>query len=396
MTKSLTIIGSGIIGSAIAYELSCVLNDQIIVIEKDSTLYGDKQSTRNSGVFHAGIYYDARLTPLKANLCVKGNQLAYQFCDEFGVSYAKTGKIVVVSKKRQLPYLEDLLRISKENGVEHQTLTPDDIKKHEPNVSGIAGAYFPSSGIVEPVQYLKTLQRLSKSNGVIFLPGNKVIKIQPKGSVFDIVVELNGKYESFESNRVINAGGLYSDTIAKMVNPDFAYELLPLKAEAVCFNISRENINTRHNVYPVPHGFFLNGKSADIEFDEFYKLYENKKIKKTTGVHLTPTLEKQKRNFTLGNIITVGPLISRTGIKDDYNPEVPIDSFHERIKKFFPHIKRSDLVPYQVGILAKLKDHEDFLIQPDNKYENFINLVGIDSPGLTSSLAIAKYVKNMI
>ncbi len=157
----ITIVGAGVVGCAISYELSKICSGNIVVIEKNPQINGENQSSRNSGVIHAGIFYPKDISCLKAKLCVEGNKLIYDFCDKYKVLCKKTGKIVVATNELEIDYLNDVFRIANENGVENvEFLSENDIKKFEPNVFGIAGLYIPSSGIVEATQLVNKLYQL--------------------------------------------------------------------------------------------------------------------------------------------------------------------------------------------------------------------------------------------
>ena len=152
------------------------------------------------------------------------------------------------------------------------------------------------------------------------------------------------------------------------------------------------------NVYPTPYGFYNDtGERAEVPFDEFQKLLKEGKISKTVGVHLTPTFDLVNGENVIGNTVTLGPTSTVGKGKEDYGSDLhPEELYFRRVKDFFPNLKLEDISLHQAGIRAKLKDHYDFVVERDEKYPNCINLVGIDSPGLTSSLAIAKYVKEMM
>ena len=136
----ITIIGAGVIGCAIAYQLSKKYAE-IIVIEKNPKVTSENQSSRNSGVIHAGIYYPKDVSKLKSELCIKGNKMLYDFCREFEVAHQQTGKLVVAVEQWELPYLDDTLRIAVENNVPGAKLiSREETQKLEPNVACINAA----------------------------------------------------------------------------------------------------------------------------------------------------------------------------------------------------------------------------------------------------------------
>ena len=397
----ITIIGGGAVGCAIAYELSNRLDDKIFLLERNSKIRGENQSSRNSGVVHAGIYYRKDTEPLKARFCVEGNRRLYEFCEEHRVPHKKTGKLVVATNPREEEYLDDVLAVSLDNGVPGvKRISGEKARSMEPNVNATSAIYVPTSGIIEPIEYVSRLHHLAKTNGVSFITGNEVINITPKGNSFEVTTKSGRNIDTFETKVLINAAGLYSDEIARMVNPDSPYEMDSVRGEAAKFyKTKRASISmNRMNVYPAPHGFWnKGGEKADVSFEEFQKLLEEGKITKTVGVHLTPTFDIENGEYVIGKTVTIGPTPTVGIGKEDYSSNLhPEEYYLQRVKGFFPSLELDDIVLHQVGISAKLKNQCDFVVERDPKHPNCINVVGINSPGLTASLAIANYVRELL
>ncbi|HEX7561088.1 MAG TPA: FAD-dependent oxidoreductase, partial [Candidatus Humimicrobiaceae bacterium] len=243
----ITIIGAGAVGCAIANEISGAVDGEIVVIEKNSQINGENQSSRNSGVIHAGIYYPDDIGPLKARLCVEGNSLLYEFCRANSVPFAKCGKLVVATNELEEEYLEDVRRISEKNEVPGvELIDKSRIKKLEPNISGKSALYVPTSGIIEATSFVNTLYRQAESKGVIFLTGNKVTGIMPDGTGerFELSLESINQTEKFMTRILINSAGIFSDEIAKLLNPESPYIIDPIKGESAKFySFKRNNIN---------------------------------------------------------------------------------------------------------------------------------------------------------
>lgn len=399
------IIGSGVVGTAIAKELSGRFGDEVFVFERNPTLHNDNQSTRNSGVIHAGIYYSKATQPNKARFCVEGNSMLYDFCKKHNVPHENTGKLLVATNPREAQYLDDVLKTATENGVPVKMIDASEAKKMEPDVHCTQALYVPTSGIVDPFILIGALYHLASKNGANFAADRKIVGIKPFKNRFIVSMQRSSMYndEEFEAENLINCAGLYSDEIAKMVNPDSPFVMNPTKGQAVKF-YKKPNLGNRMNVYPAPHGFYVSNKQkADIPFDEFQQLLKKGVVKKTVGVHLTPTFDLVDNNYVIGSTVTIGPLLSPAKHKEDYAFDADVSKFYERVKAFFQNIKLEDLSPHQAGILAQimkqegseLKPYNDFVIERDQKHPNCVNLIGIDSPGLTSSLAIAKYMSSM-
>lgn len=395
----ITIVGAGVVGCAIAYQLSKKY-DGIFVFEKNIKVTAENQSSRNSGVIHAGVYYPRDLGKIKGEMCVKGNKKLYDFCTEFDVPHAQTGKIIIAVNEREIEYLEDTVKIAKENNVPGaKIISAADVKKLEPNVECIKAAHFPTSGIVEATQLVHRLYGLANRQGAFFLNNTEVIGINPKKGYFEITTKSGNQVEIFESDRVINSAGLYSDKVARMINPESPFDILPIRGEAAKFyKTKRDNIfHAGLNVYPTPCPIYPNGEKADIPFFEFKKLFAEKKIVKTVGVHLTPTFDVVDNEYQIGSTVTIGPASKRAADREDYSHNLyPPKYFLDAVKPFFPPLKLEDISLHQTGIQAKLVQQYDWVIKRDEKYPNFIQLIGIDSPGLTGCLAVAEYVESLL
>jgi glycerol-3-phosphate dehydrogenase len=230
--------------------------------------------------------------------------------------------------------------------------------------------------------------------------GREVTGIEPVRGGFSMTVASKGNTETFDAGMVINSAGLYSDEVARMVDPEFPHEIIPFRGEAAKFYKSRrpEIYHRGMNVYPTPFPVYLDGKIArDIPIQEFHRLFSQGKMLKTVGVHLSPTFSLEKNRYVVGDTVTIGPLQKRVGSKDDYSKDLfPEEKFLEDIKPIFPGLRLADISLHQAGIQAKIKGHYDFVIEKCRKHPAFVTLAGIDSPGLTASLAIAKYVKELI
>ncbi len=407
----IAIIGGGIVGNSLAFELSKRKDLSICLIEQNASIKGENQSSRPSGVIHAGIYYPYKTEPLKSKLCVEGAQMLYAFCAQHGVPAAKTGKLVVATDDREEEYLDDLLIRSRENGVAIEKISGVKVKEMEPNVNAQCALHVPDSGIVEPTALLDKLHHLSQEQGVMCLTSTKVVTIDPLEEGFEILTEtLQGEKESFTTKNLLNAAGLFADDVAKLFNSDFPYTIQSVRGESAKFykNI-RPELTTSMNVYPTPCGYYNEtGEKAVVSFAEFKKLMDEKKITRTVGVHLTPTFDLTEvqssegatsfsRSYYVGNTVTIGPTKTVGLGKEDYASALKEEQIYlDSIKAFFPHLNLEDISLHQTGIMAVPEGNKDFIIERDEKFPNAIHFI-IDSPGLTAGLAIAKHVsKNML
>jgi len=414
---NVTIVGAGAVGHALAYELSKTLDDIVVVDPHPNVHKMDEltvQTTHNSGVIHAGIYYDRADRPFKANLCPRGNAKLYAFCQEHDVPHRKTGKLVVATEAWQLEYLADVKRVADENGVPgvEWLHTEDEIRRFEPNVQGIAALHVPTSGIIDPVEYLKKLHNLSDSTGrVSFVYGSRVTDIHPVSSGFQVTTHTQGQgQETFETRFLINAAGLHADEVMKMLDAESPHSIRPTPGESAKFYRKRDGIEmTGMNVYPAPYVHDPNGEVLSIPLSEARERVKAGEAFYTLGVHLTPTLGDEKGGYTkdpegaylLDKTVTVGPAKNKYSdtkdpelLKGDYQSLQRQPSYyHQRVHSFFPGLEEKDVELHQVGVMATIKGYPDWVITSDRNHPACVHLVGIDSPGLTGSLAIAEHVK---
>ncbi len=409
----ITIVGGGIVGCAIAYALSKQY-DKVLLIEKNPPrkidipeFIGDNQTSRNAGVIHAGIYYPYLTMPLRAKLCVKGNQMMYDFCEEFSLPHKKVGKLLVATDEYSEMMLQEQYEIASYNGVPGiRFLTPEEVRNFEPNVYCTKALYSPSTGIVDPVRVTHKLSILAnREYGTITIGGNEVVAIKPISNRFEVTAKNVKTKESFtfETKYMVNSAGLFSDEVARMANPDSPYKIKPLKLECATFNRTRRpGLEIKMNIYPAP--YYIRKADGKIikPIDKEINRELGKTILKTVGAHLTPEIMS---DGTFSPEATISPVSAGSCLPEDYKNSLNLEVFLNRVKTFFPNLTLEDLaktddptleVGHRVGIAADLENHTDFVIAPDQKYPQLINLLGIGSPGMTSSLAIAEYVEELL
>ncbi|PKN01763.1 MAG: hypothetical protein CVU77_02150 [Elusimicrobia bacterium HGW-Elusimicrobia-1] len=373
-----TIIGGGVVGLAIARELSLNGVDGVYLFEKNPYL-GDEQSGRNSCVLHAGVYYSPG--SLKAKLCVQGNAMLYAFCDEHGVACFNTSKIIVAVDEAKDRMIDTYVERCAANGVKGvKKISSKEIIEIEPNVRALSALLVPSTGVLDVPEYVKTLARLASDAGAGIIKDTKVTGIEPRGDGFVVRTrDSRGAEDEFETDRIINSAGLYADEIAALVNPSNSWRIAPLRGEYYRYDSSsRKEVGLNGTcVYQVQEPYELDGK-----------LYFG------IGIHLTPTLDvAEGGSRKIGRYVSVGPTSIPVTDKHDYETgRKAAGFFYEDVKRFFPNLRVEDLQMDYAGNRAKLKGYDDFVIRRDEKYPACAHLVGIDSPGLTSSLAIARYV----
>ncbi len=356
----IAIIGGGVVGTAIARELSKYsINTVLLEMESD---VGQGASNSNSGVVHAG--FTAPVGSLKADVCMYGNSHFEELCADLDVPYKKVGKLVVAVDKKQVAELYNLQYIGSKNGAELNIVGEDFIKKMEANIDGKAAMYSPNSAITSPYELTIALAENAFQNGVEIKLNTKVLGINKINGKF--LIKTNQK--NIRADYVINSAGLYSDDIASFSGED-RYKIYPCRGEYYVLDKNSSSLLS-HLVYPVP--------------PENAGGY---------GIHLTPTVD--------GNIL-IGPSNEYIDCVD--NKATTKDVMEQLIKEardFLPKISQDMVIRSYSGIRSKIVPPEiggftDFVIEKSPRYDNFINLIGIESPGLTSAPGIAKYVVEMI
>jgi L-2-hydroxyglutarate oxidase LhgO len=358
------IVGAGIVGLALAERLSRSYQD-ILVVEKESS-FGQHCSSRNSEVIHSGVYYPQNT--LKTRLCVRGNVMLYDFLKRHEIPHRQCGKIIVATEEGEIPILESLLENGKENGVSGlELLSADDVQKMEPVCRSCGGLWIPTTGIMDTHGVMKKLEFLARENGVMISYSNEVTDIARQKQEY--AVSFKGGEVGVLARVVINSTGLWSESLSSLAGIDsvnYGYRLHWSKGEY--YKTSRYK-DLEHLIYPVP-----NPKGSSL------------------GIHTVINLNGE---LSFGpNAFYVDTL--DYGVDDSYH-----DEFFNSIKTYMD-IDFDDVWPDSSGIRPKLQgpgeEERDFIIsdEKDKGYPNFINLIGIESPGLTCCLSIAEYVETLI
>ena len=353
------IVGGGVIGSAIAWELSKYKLD-VVVFEMGSDV-ASGASKANSGVVHSGI--NSPPSSLKARFCVEGNKMFQALADELGFPLQWVGKYVIAKNKEEVGELKRLKKIGIDNGVSGLEIK-NRSEVNEPNVSCFAALWVPTAGITPPYEFTIALAEKAAVNNVKFLLGTIVKDIEKHKDGF-LIKTNNGE---FHSKLLVNAAGLNCRNIVSMLEePDF--QVYPCRGEYLVLDKKYSSL-VNSMIYPVP-------------VNELGVL----------GIHITPTIE--------GNIL-LGP--SAEFIDDAENKKTTremMKSLLNEAKEIIPTIPDKAVINAYSGIRCKLASPEeggwaDYRIEESKQTPGFISLLGIESPGLTGAPAIAKEVARMI
>jgi len=362
---NILIIGGGVIGCAIAEVLSRDWQD-VFLVEQFPKL-GMATSTRNSGVIHSGIYYPTN--SLKARHCVAGNILTREFCEKHNVPHRTTGKLVVAKDAHEEAGLLALKKKGEDNGVEGlRLLDSAGIRAREPHVRGYIALDVPSTGICSAEELVHAFARIAEAHGTHIVKHAEVTALRPKSDKVEVEIRIGDdeifETETIEARCVINAAGLYADEVAQLLGPR-PWKIYPVRGE-YCELRGPQTDLIRNLVYPMPHHDGL-----------------------SLGVHFTKTL---------WNTVLLGPTAKYVDSKDNYERDrLPISEFADDAKTLVPEIEAKDLQLAYSGIRPKLvapgqSGIADFVIERDREVPQVIQLVGIESPGLTASTSIALHV----
>lgn len=362
------VIGAGVIGLAIAREIA-KHGLETIILEREKS-FGTITSSRNSEVIHAGIYYPTN--SLKTQLCIKGNNLLYQYCKVNHIATKKCGKLIVATDTNQLPDLKKIYSQAISNGVKNLSIiNAKDAYSLEPNLNCISAIYSESTGIIDSHNFmLSLLGEFERSGGHIvyqspFLSANFI-----GDQKFDVCIGGNSNTK-IRTRYLINCAGLNAPRIAELIDRMPKYKIPKAYfAKGNYFSLTGKS-PFRRLIYPIPQPGGL-------------------------GIHLT---------IDMNDSAKFGPDVQWLDIESEDQINYQVDSdrsnkFYASIRQYWPDLKEGALVPNYSGVRPKirLEGFADFIFQTkvDHSLDGLINLYGFESPGLTSSLAIAEYVKNLI
>ncbi|MAH83264.1 MAG: FAD-dependent oxidoreductase [Rhodospirillaceae bacterium TMED8] len=360
------VVGAGCVGLAAAQRLA-QSGREVVLLEKSAGI-GTGISSRNSEVIHAGIYYPKN--SLKAQLCVRGKDLLYDFCKKNAVEYQRIGKMIVATTEGEIPSLQEIGKRARANGVQDlEWVEGARLKNLEPNVRAVAAWFSPSTGIFNSHSYMLSLQGKLEANGgmIAFFSPVKSGEVTNRG----IVIETGGETPTTLScDILINAAGLGAQDLSQSILGVPPASIPPLYfARGNYFTLTGKN-PFNHLVYPVP-------------------------VPGGLGTH---------SSIDLGGQVKFGPDVEWvTNVEYTVDPERR-KKFYTDIRRYWPDLEDDALQPGYAGIRPKLsgpkssKYGSDFVIQgPDlHGVKGMVNLYGIESPGLTSSLAIAEEIIKML
>lgn len=349
------VIGAGVVGAACAHALT-EAGSSVLVLDREAGP-GHGTTSRNSGVIHASIYYPKG--SLKNLLCLRGQALLYEWCKAHRVPHEKCGKVITAFDESEVPLLEKLFASAKDCGArELELIDGKRMRELEPASLGVAAIWSPTTGIVDGEAMTKSLLAASANSAADFDVIYKADVVAIAREPDHWVVETTRG--PLHTSGVINSAGLFADEIAQMAGAGI-YKIHPCR------------------------GDYFKLKSAH----KFQRLVYPLKKPGAAGLGIHVTID-------LAGGVRLGPDTEYVESKSDFSPrEDKLEKFHSSASKLIPGLRKEDLFYDMVGIRPKLRaphesEEKDFVISEDAP--RFINLVGIESPGLTASLAIAEKV----
>lgn len=376
-STDVVVIGAGVVGLAIAACLSENGRDVLLLEKHDS--FGRETSSRNSEVIHAGLQY----TPgsLKARLCVEGNRLLYEICGRAGVPHQRIGKLVIAVEDQEEPGLHALRATAEQNGVQGMRVVGHaEVERMEPHLRAPAALYIPSTGIIDAHSLMAYFAQRAREHGAEIVYRTEVCGIERLSDGY-LVDGIDAARERFavRSTVIVNAAGIWADHIASLAGIDIdaaGYRQHFCKGDYFGVAPRRTGLISRL-VYP------LAATGAEHV---------------GTRIHLTLDLTGRMR---------LGP--DAEWLADDWRmaPQHAVngakrDLFWRSAHRYLPWLEPDDIVPEGAGVRPRVfgpgEPQRDFIIahETDRGLPGFVNLIGIESPGLTSSPAIARYVSELL
>jgi len=360
-TVDVVVIGAGVIGLAVARELA-LAGREVIVLERNRRI-GEETSSRNSEVIHAGIYYPKN--SLKAQLCVRGKELLYSYCEEKSIPHRRCGKVIVALAEDQHETLDSIQARALGNGVEDlEMLSGADVSALEPAVQCTSGLLSPSTGIIDGHNLMIALQGdLENAGGSVGIL-SELIGCSLDGDCFRLRVRSGEDFVDLRARCLINAAGLEASRIAGRITGLEPGHIPKTQYAKGNYFVYQGKHPFRHLVYPVPEPGGL-------------------------GIHVTLDLSGQAR---------FGPDVEWIEAPEYSVDANRVDRFFDAIKGYWPAVTRDALAPGYAGVRPKLvgpgDPPGDFVVQGPGVHgiPGLVNLFGIESPGLTSCLAIAERV----
>ena len=364
----------------------------IALVEKEPHL-ATHQTGHNSGVIHSGIYY--RPDSLKAKLCVEGAHQLVQFAKSNDIRYEICGKVIVATREEELPWLKTLWERGLSNGVTGlELINSAQIKEFEPHANGLSGIYSPNTGIIDYQVVTHAMAKSFINNGGRLALSTRVIGIKMGQEGFSLITASG----NIQTRYLVNCGGLYSDTITRMMGIEPHLRIVPFRGEY--YEIRKENNRiVRNLLYPVPNpqipflgmhftrtinGILEVGPNAVLAFAREGYRKTSFSLRETMGMFKYTGFWKMAKRYW------------KTGLSEFYR-SVNKRAFLRTVKRLIPDTCEEDLITGLTGVRAQCVDNNGLLVDDFRIVEgpNSIHVLNVPSPAATASLKIAEHIVNL-
>lgn len=392
------VVGGGIVGLATAKALlERHPGASLILLEKEEAL-ARHQTGHNSGVIHAGVYY--KPGSLKARLCTEGARRTREFCDEQGIAYRDTGKLIVATNDAEVERMGALHERATANGLSLEHLDAAELHRREPNVTGVAALFSPTSGIVDYTQVCMAMARILTAEGAQIRLGARVTGITE--SLSEVRIDIgasDGSPEPVYARQLVVCGGIQADRLARLAGMDVDFQMVPFRGEYYRLPAAKNDV-VDTLIYPVP--------DPSMPF---------------LGVHLTPMMDGgvtvgpnavlswsregyPKLSLNVADTVQFARFpgfwrlakgLARTGVVEQWN-SLYKPGYLDLVRKYCPSVQVSDLLPEPAGIRAQAIRRDgtmvdDFLIYES---ERMLHVCNAPSPAATSALPIGDLIADKV
>jgi len=392
-TYDIAIIGGGIVGCATAMALVSKKNLSLVILEAEDHLAAH-QTGNNSGVIHSGLYY--KPGSLKARNCVLGRETMYRFCAEHGIGHDRCGKVVVATHENELPRLDDLEKRGRANGLQGlRWLTPEEIREHEPHVSGIRGLLVPDTGIVDYDQVTKKFGDIVADGGGEICLNTRITACRPDS---DGLI-LQSDHEEIRCQNLINCAGLHSDRVARMCGVNPGLKIIPFRGEYYKL-VSERELLVKNLVYPVPDPafpflgvHFTRMIQGGVEAGPNAVLAFKREGYKKTDVSVPDLLS----TLAFPGFLKLIGKFWKMGMGEMYR-SYSKKAFVKALQRLIPELQARDVYPEGAGVRAQALERSGALVDDFRIVEaaHMIHVLNAPSPAATAAITIGEHIAGLV
>ena len=387
------IIGGGAVGLATAMALATRHRGRVVVLETEDRLAAH-QTGHNSGVIHSGLYY--KPGSLKARLCTEGRELLYRFCQEQAIPYERCGKIVVATCESELPALAELQRRGAANGLgELAQLSIDQLREHEPHVTGVAGAYVSQTGIVDFPAVARAYAKVAQQHGGEVRTSSRVIGLRQMGG--EIILETTRG--EVRAGGLVNCAGLQCDRVARICGLRPEVRIIPFRGEYYKLRLGHERL-VRNLIYPVPDARFPflgvhftrmigggveAGPNAVLAMSRHGYAWRNVSLADTLATTCYPGFWRMARRHWKTGCGEIHRSLSR-------------GAFLKALQRLLPELPGAALMPGGSGVRAQAVEPSGALVDDFRilESERMVHVLNAPSPAATASISIGRYIAALV